>query len=515
MSPRIAAIYMVVVVPVVAARADVMTAMSLLQSQERWKVWAAEEKKIQVTGRYWGRTASQIRMQKLDIVFIPEKGVRVPERIRLGTPLAVSGYFVNGKRRPQFLMTGLIIEPSDVEQMEQQLKKIPETKAKARYNLANDYDVIATFYSDRELQAAVERCRTMTFDSQRQRHQNDPEALWTLVDPGPGIEISQQIQQDIRFRVFCLRAADDSDLSVLEDLKGDLKGWNIPAQTINESLLSAFEANQSLAYEKADEPQRRQLERLLYRQVRLREFRSTLKTDNSNALTVAVNVYEELPEEITAIRMLKSAGADYRLKDIRNLKRRQLDATIDLLCEIGRDEDAQKAAKTWLDKQESVVRTDRLDGQLRLAGDFLHASTQWNLSEYKKWGIEYLKRAWTSASHESPIVAKEIEQRLEQLGFTRLHQRWHISDDLEQLPQSDIELALREERIVRGMSSAQVEGILGSPTRRIRMASLSSIEDVWVYGERWSSRMIVRFRRPTANSDDSAKVIGIRQIRGR
>ncbi|MCH2212599.1 MAG: hypothetical protein MK110_14945 [Fuerstiella sp.] len=491
-----------------------MTAMSLLQAKGHWKDWAAEKRKVQITGRYLGRSASQIRMQNLNIVFFPEKGVRVPERIRLGTPLAVSGYFVDGKRRPKFQMTRLIIEPSDVERMNQQLSKISETDAKARYKLADQYEAIAGFYSDRELGAAIELCRTTTFDLQLERHRRDPAALWALVEPEPPIEISRKIQEDIRFRVFCLRAANDADWTILEDLKQKVTGWNMPTVNISESLLSAFETDQSRAYENADQSERWQLERLLYRQVRLKQLLADLKPDHSNALNLSSYVDDELPEETTAIRMLKSLWADYRLRDIRALKRRQLDVVIGLLLEIQRVNDVQQAAKTWLSKQESVAATSGLDGQMRLAGDFLHASTQWKLPAHRERGIEYLKRAWTSASSEAPAVSKEIQRRLEQLGVIRIHGRWMTSEDLKKLPQGDVELAQREERVVRGMSLAQVQAILGFPTRRIRMASSRSVEDVWVYGERWSSRMIVRFRRPTANSDHSAKVIEIRQVRG-
>ncbi len=497
-----------------AARAEILSAPQLSQQQDQWRDWATENQKIQLTGRYQGRSANRMRLQNLPIYFLPEQGVLIPERIRIDTRVSISGYFVKGSSKAEFRMTRLAVEPADQERLNQRVQRTAETDALARYRLANYYAEIAEFYMDPELQNAVDSCRKATFNAQRKRHRDDPEALWKLVEPGPGFDVAEETEQLIRFQVFCLRTARKSDPAVLKDLKEHLPGWNRPAPSIPEQLCAKFEKDQVAAYGIADESGRRQLERLLYRQQRLQQLRDTLKPDGSNALTVSVSVAEELPDETDAIRDLESTWADYRVKHIRRLKRRQLDDLVAVLRRIDRQNDASTAVDTWLGRQESESRSRGVDGLLRLADDFLHAWGRWKHPLHRERGIEYLKRAWTAASKESAELASEIEERLKHLGLTRLHNHWMTSKDLQSLPASDIELAQHEERIVPGMSMRQVESILGVPTRRLRMAASTYVEDIWVYGERRASRILVRLRRARTISDDSAKVIAVVQVSG-
>ncbi|MEO2033735.1 MAG: hypothetical protein ABGZ35_16785, partial [Planctomycetaceae bacterium] len=146
MSRRVEIVILSVLMLAPLASAEVFTSRVLLQQQDQWNDWATKEQKILLTGRYEGRSGSRLRLQKLEILFFPESGVFVPEQIRFGTPLSISGYFVGGTRKPEFRMTRLTIEPSDLERLNQRLQKIPESDPKARYQLANRYDAIAKFY---------------------------------------------------------------------------------------------------------------------------------------------------------------------------------------------------------------------------------------------------------------------------------------------------------------------------------------------------------------------------------
>ena len=494
--------------------AEILSAPQLSQQQDRWSDWEAEKRKIQLTGRYAGRSARRLRLRKLQIHFAPERGVLIPERIGMGTRLSISGYFVRTSDTPEFRMTRLAIEPPDLERLNQRVRRMAETDSQARYRLADRYAKIAEFYQDRALQDAVEHCRMSTFEKQREINRYDPDTLWKLVDPGPGFEVAARIQQHIRFEVFCLRAARKSDPKLLQDLKKHLPGSNQPAPDVSEQLRNAFEKDRVTTYGRADEADRRLLERLLYRQRRLQQLRDVLKPDGSNALTVSVRVAAELPDETDVIRDLESTWASHRLEHVRSLQRRQLDELVVLLGRVDRQDDAVMAVNTWLGRQEIDSRAQGVEGQLRLADDFLHTWSRWKDPAHRERGIEYLKRAWTAASKESVELASEISQRLNHLGLTRLHNRWMTQEDLQSLPPDDIELAERRKRVVSGMSMPQVESILGVPTRRLRMAASTYVEDVWIYGERRASRILVRMRRPRTDADNSARVIEMIQVSG-
>jgi hypothetical protein len=496
------------------AHAEELSSQQILEQQDQWSKWADAGDTVHLTGRYRSRAGTRLQLQKLAILFTPERGIIIPDRLKIGTRLAISGHFVKGARKTEFRMTRLLVELSDYESLSLTLKKTPETDSATRYQLANQFEVIARFFNDKELQAAVDRCRTSTFAAQRKQHWKDADSLWKLVDPGPGFEISEKTLQDLRFEVLCLRANRKIDVPLIEDLKPHCSGWNIPVPVVEESIQEAFANNRTAAYAAADEPVRRQLERLLYRQLRLRQLLDTAKSDSSNALRVSAIVSQELPEEVVETQRLESAWADYRLKGVEQLKRRELDDLVTLLHRIERADDASPALDAWLKKQEFGFRDRGVEGQLRVANEYLHAWGKWKLPRHQQQGIEYLKRAWTTASRESPESQPEIEERLEHMGIVRMHKRWMTNDDVKHLPANDTERAERAGKVVPGMSLDQVRSILGMPSRRIRMATSRYIEDVWVYGERHTSRLTVRLRRSRTSNDDSATVIVVMLVSG-
>ena len=491
-----------------------LSSQQILEQQKQWSEWADGGDKVQLTGRYRSRAGGRFQLQKLAILFIPERGIIIPDRLKIGTRLAISGHFVKGDRKMEFRMSHVLIEPSDYEVLLQTLKKTPETDSATRYQLANQFEVIARFFNDKQLQAAVDRCRSSTFAAQRKQHRKDADSLSKLIDPGPGFEIPKKTLQDLRFEVFCLRADRKTDVLLIEDLKHHFSGWNTPFPEVEESVQHAFASDRVAAYAEADESLRGQLERLLYCQLRLRQLLDTAKPDGSNALHVSAIVSQELPEEVMETQRLESAWADYRLKGIEQLKRRELDNLVTLLHRIGRAADASPGLDGWLKKQEFAFRDRGVEGQLRIADEYLHAWGKWKYSRHQQQGIEYLKRAWTTAAGESPESISEIEERLKHLGIVRMHKRWMTNDDVKYLPVNDTERAARAGKVVPGMSLNQVRSILGVPSRRIRMASSRYLEDVWVYGQRHTTRLTVRLRRSRTSNDDSSKVIEVLQVSG-
>lgn len=496
-------------------RSQELTTPQLLEQKAQWKQWVSDQHKIQLTGRYKGRAADRLQLQKLNISFVPEQGITIPSRVvRPGTRVSISGYFVKDGRRPEFRMTRLAIESSDYERMLEELLKLPEDQSAARYELADRYQAVATFFEDPQLHAEVDRCRLVTFAAQREKFSQNPDALWKLVDPGPGFTVDEGIRQHIRFEVLALKGEQRIDAELRGAIGEHLPGWNKVNPEVPPELQAAFAADRRAAYGEAEDAERRQLERLLYRDLRLKELRGTIRADDSNALQVSLTVAKELPEEQEAVREMESAWADYRLQNIEKLRRRDLDEVVALLRRIDREEDGAGSVDKWLAAQEERFRREGYQGQSRLADEFLHAWMRWKKVSHRDQGIEYLKRAWDLASSDAPEAVAEFEQRLKNLGFTRLHERWMTDEEVKSLPKDDTELALKEGRVVEGMLLPQVRAIMGAPTRRMRLVSTQHVEEVWVYGERHASRIVFRLRRQISQPEESATVIERMQVVG-
>ena len=63
-----------------------------------------------------------------------------------------------------------------------------------------------------------------------------------------------------------------------------------------------------------------------------------------------------------------------------------------------------------------------------------------------------------------------------------------------------------------GMTPDQVRQTLGRPTAITRVATTGRVNEVWIFGERGTSRLCVHFLRRSQTSNSAAKVIRVSQI---
>ena len=83
------------------------------------------------------------------------------------------------------------------------------------------------------------------------------------------------------------------------------------------------------------------------------------------------------------------------------------------------------------------------------------------------------------------------------------------------LPKDDVQLAIREGRVVRGMSVPQVVQTLGQPTKISRIASRKSVCEMWSYEAEGAAGMVIRFRRTINDATTSSMVEDVSRIPGR
>jgi|GEM_PF-3543229 len=494
-----------------SSRAEVLTTQQLIENQDQWMEWAAVEKSLQITGRYRGTLGTTIQLQRLKLNLVPERGLLVQDRIRTGDRLVVLGRFALDGKNVEFRMSRCDVRKADQDEFLEELSALAPSDAVARYQVIHRYLDIAEFFGDRQLKLRVLRNREQTLDRQRQEAHDKPDELWKLIDPGPGFDPGKSKKQELLFQIAWLKSRQSANSEALQFIRTHLPGWEEQNFTLPQAMLKAMAEDAVASYGGADELHRRQMERLLYRSAKLKQIKSTLKADGSNAETIAQTILKELPEETEAAREMESVWADYRIGQVESMPRSQLVALTGLLIRLDRSEDLNTAVDRWLQQQVSRFEGSGLEGQVRIAEEHLYAWDRWKQEAYRKLGIEYFKKGWAIAERESPADAREIEQRLENFGWTRLHDRWLTDEEVKNLPATDIELAAREGRVVRGMSPAQVRVIHGAPTRRIRMASSQYVEELWMFGERRTSRLTVHLRRAKGATEDAATVIAIFQ----
>ena len=479
-----------------------------MERKAEWADWARTETVLQISGRYEGRFAKRFRMFRLPAAFAPARTASLPGDIRSGQRLSVTGKLRKSGSLLIVEATRIVIGQRDTERMVAAAQKLTAKPPDETYQLLTEYRRIADFYSDDALKSEIAAVRDDTFRRERSAGRGNANALLKLADRGKIMSVATKVVQAVRFEaLIAIHAAKPGQpvdrRQLLDRIRTDLPGWD-KHNTTNNSGESNFWKSPAAEYNAAGDADRVLMHRWFYRRIRLAELLQMLADDGSNAGEVAEVIAAELPEEAARIAELKTQYVDYRISTVKRLTRQQLGDLEILLIESQRKDEFNAVLDDWVSAQDSRLNNGQLDGLIATAGEYLFVFERWKRPEHNVAATRLLKRAWESAQKAAPKEAGEIQNQLEQLGWTRMHDRWMTTDEVANLPKSDIELAMREGRVVKGMSPSQVLGTLGEPNRRVRVVSRRHVQEIWIYGDSGSTTITVHLQRENSTSPDEA-----------
>jgi hypothetical protein len=480
--------------PLIAPQAhgQVVTIPQLLEQQSRWPQYARDQKPFIIEGRFLSRVTESFSLEKFEPVCRHPATIRLPDRIRRGQTIEVSGSFVSDGTRLHFQVSRLQVREMDHELLRKQSDDTKDGPWSQLLQLAEQFTARADFYSDDVLRQEITAVRTTAINKRKQELRGQSAPLKQLLETATQLQLPPTALQGITWEWLLAEAAvENANPAPLAAAAKMLPGWDQkivpPAQ-----LREAFQKNPTRAWENVTETDRPQLHRLLYSRLQLAAIRQTLKPDGSNGLAIARQVREELPLETTAANEFEHREIQWHLDNAPNLSRQQLIESSNLLDSISRNTDAAKVRARWLAAQEQRFGTQTLAGLLRTAEENLFASEQWPDPTLRENAVKLLKTAWERASKESPSDVEQIANRLKTLGWEHFRGNWMTSQQISQLPNTDLDLAAREGRVVPGMTAAQVTQILGKPTRISRLGGSSQLREFWNYSE---AGLIIRLRR--------------------
>lgn len=486
-----------------------LTVREMVAQQDKWRTWINEKTILSISGRYEGRVAKQFRMAKLPALITPARTTVLPNEIDDGQRLTVSGVLRQSGSRYYLDVNRIAVGNTDLARLTALAERLGRDMPEKLYELADEYHPIAEFYEDASLAAQVQQLRRDAFQQQRIQRKNDPVALRELAARCQQLGFGDSLAAAIRFESLVVRARSKSaDRAALtKDIIAELKGWDIGNPFPDKAQEQRFLKNMVTEYEAAQELDRERMHRRFYRTVRLPQMLSSLKPDGSNANELAAALTVELPEESTEVARLNSLYVAYRLKSVPRLTRKQLEDTEQLMRDSNRSDEFPAVLATWLRSQEDRLNNGKLDGLLLMADEYLFAWERWKQKQHAEAGTDLLKQAWTIAEKAAPKEADAIAQRLERLGWTRLNDRWLTTGEVKELPRDNVELAMREGRVVKGMTRAQILGTLGKPSRKVRVISASSVQEIWIFGEAGSTAITVHLQRKRFESPEQSVAI--------
>jgi len=499
------------------ALAQLASVENIVKQKAQWKRFADAGRQLHFDARFQGRAAESFRVDKMDVDFRLPSSIRLPDRMRDAQRLEITGKFVADSGRLHFFVTALVIRDTDLDQLAKSVAAVPEDQPDALLAIANKYEPLAQFYQDEALASEVTRVRTQFAVRKRKLAGGNAQQLQAVFDSGAALNVDPRLLNSIRFEILLAKwqQPGSSQPKQLAELLSDAKtlpGWDDKQLEIPERLRLAFPKAAVAEYDNGTDADRKVFHRLLYADIRRQQIRSQLVSNGSNGLMLAQQVREEFPDATKDAAALEEREVNYRMDRIAELDRQELQQLVDLLSNVSRKEQVPAVVQDWLKAQEKRFGTIELAGLLRTADEHFFAAEQWKQNKHQERGIELLKQAWAIAAIESPDDATLIADRLRRVGWEHLNGQWLTSKQVQMLPKDDIQLAIREGRVVRGMTTQQVTSTLGKPARVSRLGSSRAIRELWIYDGTGSAGVVVRFRRSSGVRTDENLVEEVSRI---
>ncbi|MCA9034959.1 MAG: hypothetical protein KDA91_07515 [Planctomycetaceae bacterium] len=497
--------------------AQVLDAGTLNGQKDQWDDWMANGKRLTITGRFEGRAGTSFRLSRIPFSFEPPRNNPLPERMRDAQRIEVSGRLISRPGRIVFDVNRLSVLGTDTEIIRERQKELPPDDAKAIYDLADEFQPIADFFSDAALNNELIALRETGCQIQRREFRDDPERLRQLTEFAKQRKLSNRLIESLKFQTVVAewksQRADPN--TVIRHIEEETTGWDQRSATGTDRTEELFRADPVAAFDASGENDRLYVCRRFYRMVVLQALQTQLKPDGSNGIQIATQIRERIPEEVTVAESMERRELETRLKNVKSLSRAELEQLADLLMTHHRGEDVPAAVDEWLASQEKRFQNTGLSGLLRTADEYLFVGRRWTRIEHTHKGIDLLKQSWEIANAQSVKDAEGIAERLKTLGWERLKDQWMTSTQIESLPRDDVQLAMREGRVVKGMTAEQVIGTLGQPVRISRLISSRSIRELWIYDGQGSAGVIVQFQRTRTETIANARVSSVTTSKGR
>jgi hypothetical protein len=280
------------------ASAQVGTVPELLKQQPQWKKLAQDGTRLNFDARFQGRAGDVFRVEKLDLEFRLPSTIRLPDRLKDGQRLEITGKFVLNAGKLSFLVSNLLIRETDSERLAKLVATIPDDQSDRLLTIADEFMATADFYDDKNLRSEVAELRTQAMDRLRKMASGQLEKLRELKKKGETLQVDPRLLDLIQFQILMTElqrpGADVSKLIV--DVK-HLAGWDRAAPAIPSRIRSAFPAMAVSLYESASDDDQKWLHRMLYTVLRIQQIQEMLKPDFSNGLALAKMLRSEFPDE--------------------------------------------------------------------------------------------------------------------------------------------------------------------------------------------------------------------------
>ena len=449
-----------------------------------------------IEGRISSKAPNRLTLQKCSQVFRPAKGETFGKPPARHGVVEIFGRLQVVDRKRVIVVSSIRFHSDDVIRYEMKKNALRRNNPDDWFGLAKWAAKRAKFYEDKVLRERTIEANRHGIELQRKTLPKvNATTLLALAKKAADLNLPDPIR--LQFVHEAHRTTWDEmqktkrpDMTLLLNaLKNQLPGVTDRLPTPQPELEKTYRKNPVAVYRQADEKARKKLHRIFYSDVLLASILQTAEADGNNGFNIADRIDEMLPEQHELAERQREREMKERLANIDRLTRQEMLDLADRFRRRKQPAKADEAVKKWLKATESQFRKEGPIGLLKAADEYI------DLLEDRDKGVALLKEAYKLSPE-----AERIAERLTQLDYRLDDGEWVPIGDVKKRPETPIQKAIREGRVIKGMTAPQVRSVLGNATSVTRIATAGKISELWIYGERNATRITVHLLRRTPRS---------------
>jgi hypothetical protein len=466
-----------------------------LKTKPRWPKLIG--KTFRIEGRLATGAGTVLKLHKLPLLFVSEE--ELPELRGPNLALEVVGQL--RKRETgvfEFELLALKRTESDIQRVNRLRVELPRDNPEPWYDLGEwAMDRVRFYQSGRELDRQLTKEATSLFRMALRKERTimrepDYRLLKELALKseryGLGDEFKLPLLYEAHYRTWhdtSATASSDDLVTIALHIAEDLPEASTPVGEVDPDIVSEWKEGPVLYYKMSKAEQRPELHQLLYQQVMLASIEKDAEPDGRNGDEIAARLKERLPKFSKLADSYKRKALDWRVEHVTNLSRGKLIELKQELIKSGEESRADEVLRRWFTPVETRLRRQGAVGLIELAFEYE------DLFDDGDTAVALLLE-----SDRVKPGSSYVAERLEGYGYIRVEGRWRRKDTSMTGDASPIEIAIRNGRVIRGMTSAHVRKSLGPPDAITRVLTSREVLEYWVYRTPSGSGMSVRMSRP-------------------
>jgi len=478
-------------------------------ARDKWSQFAVSRQALTIQGRAKSVSKLSVRFEGCNLRFRFAKGFKLRKRPAKTKNVEVDGFVVRKEGRLTFFIVQIRERPSDLETFRKRLGMLRADQPPGWYVLGSWASKRAEFYKDEELAKRAQQTYLTGIRAARKKlPPNQSKALLSLAARVAEYKLPESLRTEYVHDAYQmlyharLRAKPKQpDLKELtKQLAGALPGCQIPLPSPQPKLAQSYWKNPSSVYQAADKDRRTMLHRLFYKRLLLTTIVQQARANGSNGRQIAETIERDLPEEHALAQMWREKQLTYDLSRVGQATKTEAVDLARRFRKRGQPARARSALEGWLAARAKQLSNDDPKDYVRVARDYA------DLVHDERTAAVLLIRADKLRPGD-----KQVAKELQRLGYKRRQGTWFSPKELTGTTDARLNRAMRDGRVVAGMTAEQVRSTLGRPTSITRIATSGEVVEIWAYGARGTSRLTIRFSRTTGQKE--SKTVQVAQAK--